>query len=33
MDEFYSKVKWLTPNKNNIYLHRLAIDPVAEDVM
>ncbi|MDA9323585.1 GNAT family N-acetyltransferase, partial [Flavobacteriaceae bacterium] len=27
MDEFYSKVKWLTANKNNIYLHRLAIDP------
>jgi ribosomal protein S18 acetylase RimI-like enzyme len=27
MDEFYSKVKWLTPNQNNIYLHRLAIDP------
>ena len=27
MDEFYKKVKWLTPNYNNIYLHRLAIDP------
>ena len=27
MDDFYSKVKWLTPNKNNIYLHRLAVDP------
>ena len=27
MDEFYSKVKWLTPNQNNIYLHRLAVDP------
>ncbi|MEJ6765509.1 MAG: GNAT family N-acetyltransferase, partial [Flavobacteriaceae bacterium] len=27
MDEFYSKVNWLTPNKNNLYLHRLAVDP------
>ena len=27
MDEFYSNVKWLTPNKNNLYLHRLAVDP------
>ena len=27
MDEEYKKVKWLTPNDNNIYVHRLAIDP------
>ena len=27
MDEFYMKVKWQTPNHNNIYLHRLAVDP------
>ena len=27
MDEFYSNVKWLTPIKNNLYLHRLAVDP------
>ena len=27
MDEFYIKVKWQTPNYNNIYLHRLAVDP------
>ena len=27
MDEFYKKVKWLTPSHNNIYLHRLAVDP------
>ena len=27
MDEFYKKVKWQTPNYNNIYLHRLAVDP------
>ena len=27
MDHFYKKVKWLTPNHNNIYLHRLAVDP------
>ena len=27
MDDFYSKVKWTTPNDKNLYLHRLAIDP------
>ena len=27
MDEFYYKVKWLTPNTKNGYLHRLAIHP------
>ncbi len=27
MDEEYIPVKWLTPNKNNIYIHRLAIHP------
>ena len=26
-DEEYIPVKWLTPNKNNIYIHRLAIHP------
>jgi len=27
MDDFYSKVKWITPNNKNIYLHRLAVHP------
>ena len=27
MDKEYIPVKWLTPNKNNIYIHRLAIHP------
>ena len=27
MDEEYIPVKWLTPNKNNIYIHRLAVQP------
>ena len=27
MDEDYVPIKWLTPNKNNIYIHRLAIHP------
>ena len=27
LDEEYIPVKWLTPNKNNIYIHRLAIHP------
>jgi ribosomal protein S18 acetylase RimI-like enzyme len=27
MDEEYIPVEWLTPNKNNIYIHRLAVDP------
>lgn len=27
IDEEYVPVKWLTPNKNNIYIHRLAIHP------
>lgn len=27
MDEEYLPVKWLTPNTNNIYVHRLAIHP------
>ena len=27
MDEEYVPVKWLTPNKNNIYIHRLAVYP------
>jgi len=27
MDEEYVPVKWLTPNKDNIYVHRLAIHP------
>ena len=28
MDEFYKKVKWQVPSFNNIYLHRLAVDPI-----
>lgn len=27
MDEEYLPVTWLTPNKNNIYIHRLAVLP------
>ncbi|WP_422106525.1 GNAT family N-acetyltransferase [Winogradskyella sp.] len=27
MDEVYSPAKWLTENKNNIYIHRVAIHP------
>jgi len=27
IDEEYLTVKWLTPNKNNLYVHRLAIHP------
>ena len=27
IDQEYLPVKWLTPNKNNIYIHRLAIHP------
>lgn len=28
MDEVYKKVKWLTLNNKNMYIHRLAIDPI-----
>ena len=27
MDDEYIPIKWLTPNENNIYIHRLAIHP------
>lgn len=27
MDAFYEPLKWLTPNKNNLYIHRLAVHP------
>lgn len=27
MDEEYKQVQWLTPNQNNIYIHRLSIHP------
>ncbi|TBM99401.1 GNAT family N-acetyltransferase [Hyunsoonleella flava] len=27
MDEEYIPILWLTPNKNNIYIHRLAVHP------
>ena len=27
MDEEYLPVEWLTPNRNNIYIHRLAVHP------
>ncbi len=27
MDPEYESVRWLSPNKNNLYVHRLAIDP------
>ena len=28
MDEEYKNVEWLTPNKNNRYIHRLCVDPI-----
>ena len=28
MDAEYESIEWLTPNQNNIYIHRLAIDPL-----
>ena len=28
MDKEYTPISWLTPNKNNIYVHRLDIHPV-----
>lgn len=27
MDDFYKPLKWLTSNKNNLYIHRIAIHP------
>lgn len=27
MDEEYAPVEWLTPNDNNLYIHRLAVHP------
>jgi ribosomal protein S18 acetylase RimI-like enzyme len=27
MDEIYKNVQWLSPNKNNLYIHRLAVHP------
>ncbi|MFC4722755.1 GNAT family N-acetyltransferase [Geojedonia litorea] len=27
MDDIYKPVAWLTPNKNNLYIHRLAVHP------
>ena len=27
MDEEYAKVDWLTPDENNVYIHRLSIHP------
>ncbi|MCB4807127.1 GNAT family N-acetyltransferase [Tamlana sp. 62-3] len=30
MDEEYMPIKWLTANKNNIYIHRLAVHPEAQ---
>mgnify|MGYP000170959375 CR=1 FL=1 len=27
MDDEYVPVKWLTPNSNNVYIHRLSVDP------
>ena len=29
MDEEYIPIKWLTPNGNNLYVHRLATDPTS----
>lgn len=30
MDNVYGPISWLTPNKNNLYVHRLAVDPQAQ---
>ena len=30
MDEEYLAVKWLSTNNNNIYIHRLAVDPTSQ---
>ncbi|MBU2907216.1 GNAT family N-acetyltransferase [Arenibacter algicola] len=30
MDEEYCPINWLTPNKKNIYIHRLAVHPKAQ---
>ena len=30
MDEEYIPISWLTPNKNNIYIHRLAVHPTLQ---
>lgn len=27
MDDEYRPVQWLTPNSNNVYIHRLSVDP------
>lgn len=27
MDDEYKEVNWLTPNENNVYIHRLAVHP------
>ena len=27
MDDFYKKINWISQNKNNLYVHRLAIHP------
>ena len=27
MDEEYKPIEWLSPNKNNLYIHRLAVHP------
>ncbi|HLV38401.1 GNAT family N-acetyltransferase [Xanthomarina sp.] len=27
MDDEYTPINWLTPNRNNIYIHRLAVHP------
>jgi len=27
MDDEYASVKWLTPNSNNVYIHRLSVAP------
>jgi len=30
MDKEYEDIKWLTPSKNNLYIHRLAVHPDAQ---
>ena len=31
MDNFYKNINWISPNKKNIYVHRLAIHPSFQD--
>lgn len=32
MDDEYTAIEWLTPNKNNLYIHRLSVHPQKQGV-